>query len=322
MHIRRGYLNWGIFLIVLGAMPLAVRNEWLAPSAVSDAWRLWPLVLVGIGVGLVLRRTPLAPIGGLLAAATLGLLIGSAIATGPRIGVTCAGDGVVVSGAPPQTGVFSAPAATVDLHLTCGDLDVTATDADGWSVDPSGWPEGDVDVRSASTSLEVETGVRPGGVFAGDGPGGRLAVSLPNSTRMELALSIDAGRLRARLDGADISVLSVAANAADATIDLSGAQVDRFSLSANATDAELTLPRTATSGSVSVNAASLSVCVPLGVGLRVTAHEALASASFVGGFTRSGDTWESDDWATASERSELNLSVNVGAATVRRGGCG
>ena len=54
MRVDRGRLNWGIFFIVLGAVPLAYQQGLVSSSAVDDAWRLWPLVIVGIGLAFVL----------------------------------------------------------------------------------------------------------------------------------------------------------------------------------------------------------------------------------------------------------------------------
>ena len=321
MHIRRGSLHWGVFLIVLGAVPLAVRLGWLDAAAVADAWRLWPLIIVGLGVGLVLGRTSLAPLGGILVAGTFGIVIGAALAVGPRADIACGGPGGgVPSGAPVRTGVFSGGAAAIDLHVACGELAVSTSGASGWSVDATGWPEGAVEVQGGPTSLSVRPENRTGNLFSDHGRA-RLGVTLPTATALNLAMTVDAGTLTADLGGTDISSLSASLNAADGSIDLSDARVGHFSLSVNAADTDLTLPAGATRGSASVNAASLRVCVPLGVGLRVTSSETLASTSFQGGFRRNGDAWESDEWATASERSELTLSVNLGSATVRRGGC-
>ena len=321
MHIRRGFLDWGIFLIVLGAVPLAVRLGWLDAAAVADAWRLWPLIIVGLGVGLILGRTSLAPLGGVLVAVTFGIVIGAALAVGPRLGIAClAPGGGVPSGAPVQSGVFTGGAAVIDLHVACGELAVSASGPSGWSVDASRWPDGAVDVQGGPASLSARPGNGAGNLFSDRGEA-RLGVTLPTATTLDLALTVDAGTLAADLGEADISSLSASLNAADGRIDLADARVGHFSLSVNAADTNLTLPATATRGSASVNAASLKVCVPLGVGLRVTSSETLASTNFQGGFRRDGDAWESDDWATAGVRSELTLSVNLGSATVRRGGC-
>ena len=58
MRVRRGYLGWGVFLILAGAVPLAVRSGYLSDDQIGRLWSLWPLILVGIGVGLILGRTP------------------------------------------------------------------------------------------------------------------------------------------------------------------------------------------------------------------------------------------------------------------------
>lgn len=44
MTINRGLLNWGIFLIALGAVPLAVYWSVIDPAVASDLLRLWPLI--------------------------------------------------------------------------------------------------------------------------------------------------------------------------------------------------------------------------------------------------------------------------------------
>src|SRR6188768_2858570 len=96
MRVNRGLLGWGVFFIVLGAVPLAVRNGLLSEAALANAWQLWPLLLIGAGLGLILSRTKLAIVGGLVIAVTFGLMGGAVLASGFRIpsgaGGGCAGD--------------------------------------------------------------------------------------------------------------------------------------------------------------------------------------------------------------------------------------
>ena len=55
MRVNRARLNWGIFLIVLGAMPLAYNQGIVSSSTLAEAWRLWPLILVGLGLYFLIR---------------------------------------------------------------------------------------------------------------------------------------------------------------------------------------------------------------------------------------------------------------------------
>ena len=82
MRVNRSLLNWGVFLIALGGVPLAVQQGWADTSIAGDLWRLWPLILVGIGLGLIMRWTPLAWFGGAIVAGTFGLIFGALIAGG------------------------------------------------------------------------------------------------------------------------------------------------------------------------------------------------------------------------------------------------
>lgn len=83
--MTRTLVNWGVFFIVLGAIPLAVQAGLLDAAVTQQLLRLWPLILIGIGIGLLLRLTPMAAIGGVIVAATAGMLVG-AVSKQPRIG--------------------------------------------------------------------------------------------------------------------------------------------------------------------------------------------------------------------------------------------
>jgi Domain of unknown function (DUF5668) len=76
MRIRRGLLFWGLFLIPVGALTLLVRGGYLDGEAVRDAWRLWPLVLVGIGLAILLGLTRGAAVGTAISGIVLGLIVG------------------------------------------------------------------------------------------------------------------------------------------------------------------------------------------------------------------------------------------------------
>ena len=142
MRVNRGLLGWGVFFIVAGSIPLLVQAGVLDPARVRQVWQLWPLILIGIGLGLILQRTRAAIVGGLVVAATFGILVGGWFAVGfvPGAGFGACGIGGNDAGQafPTRTGPcrhrqrsWTSAAATPD-HL--GDrhrLDVAGTSDDG-----------------------------------------------------------------------------------------------------------------------------------------------------------------------------------------------
>ena len=109
-----------------GPIPLAVQAGLLTAEQVADWWRFWPLILVGIGLGLLLRRTAFEALGGLIVAATFGIMLGAALSSGiGGVGGIPGGvcgpldDGVAF---PTQDGQFPSTSATVEIDLDCGDV--------------------------------------------------------------------------------------------------------------------------------------------------------------------------------------------------------
>ena len=92
MSVDRRLVNMGVFLLILGGIPLAVGQGWLARGTIAQAWELWPLILIGVGLGLILRRTPFHFVGGLLVAATFGTILGAVLAGGLGLGTLGCGE--------------------------------------------------------------------------------------------------------------------------------------------------------------------------------------------------------------------------------------
>jgi hypothetical protein len=84
MTVRRGTLYAGVFLIATGAVTLGVAVGVLDATAVaSTVETLWPLAVVALGVGLVLRHSPAGLGAGVVAALVPGLALGASIVALP-----------------------------------------------------------------------------------------------------------------------------------------------------------------------------------------------------------------------------------------------
>ena len=318
MRLDRSRLNWGVFFIVLGAVPLAYHQGAVSLSTLSDAWRLWPLVLIGIGLGLVLSRTPAYFVGGLVVAACLGLVLGSLFAVGPRLG--CGNHGTAVDTIS-RDGIFDG-AAQVELDFQCGRANVT-TSADGqWHVRASRSGGNGAIVNSTSTSLSVRSDDRSGWWL--DRADDNWDVELPSGPSIGLTVSIDAGDAHFNLGGANLSSASFSVNAGALHVDLTNARLGNLSVSTNVGSASLILDgNSSVSGSISTNVGSLDMCAPSGLALRIQSSESLAASNFSGaGLVRVGDAWQTPGYDAAANKADFNVSTSVGSLTLNpSGGC-
>ncbi len=324
MRVHRSLLGWGVFLILLGVVPLAVRQGAIDESVVAGAWQLWPLFLVGGGIGLVLRGTRLELVGGLVIAATLGLIGGSMIATGlrfPSLGGCGIGDG---AGTPfaTQRGSLAA-SARVGIDLSCGSVDVRTAPGDAWMLEGSDDDGDGPDVSASADRLRIASRDRDGISF-GDGDDWR--VQLPTGPELRLDLTINAGAATVSLPDARVPELSATVNAGSMHLDLgSAATIDRLTASVNGGSMAITLPARTVSGSLSANASSIELCVPDGVGIRLRTEDNLTASYDVerAGLIRVGNTWESPGYASAAATVDLSASAAAGSVSLNpEDGCG
>jgi len=322
MRVDPRFLNWGVFFILLGGIPLAVDQGWIAGDAIGSWWRYWPLILIGIGAGLVLSRTPLRFLGGLIVAATFGLMLGSLLAggTGGRFGFSCTADRSGTAFAA-QSGSLG-PGGIVQLEMSCGDLNVTTAQGPGWSLNGT-TPDGrQPRVEAGAGRLSVSS-ERSGMGFFGSGGGAETwNVTLPTTT-YDLASTLSAGSARVDLAGATIGDVSLTTNAGSMTVDLGGASASGLSATVNAGSTTVKFPSTSLSGSVTVNLGSFEFCVPTGVGLRIQSNSVLGSNNFdQRGLVQDGSTWTSPGYALASVKIDLSTTANLGSLELDpEGGC-
>jgi len=316
MRIDGRLFGWGLFFLLVGGIPLAVDQGWL-PDDVAW-WSLWPLLIVGIGLAILLRRTPAAGVGGLIVALTLGALVGGTLANGiSGFGVGGFGcGGSVGSSFPTQSGAFTDDRAEATIDMSCGDVTVDTGDGAGWSV--SGTSDGgrapQVEAAADSVHLRVDDAGR-----AFLGARSDWQVQLPRSPVIDLSGSVNAGSGTFRLAGASLGGVSMSVNAGSATIGLrdTAAMTGGLSLSVNAGSAKVDLPTRSLTGSISANAGSVAICAAIDeVGLRISLGGGiLAGNDFAdrGLVKVDDDTWQSPNYTTATEHIDLNASASAGS---------
>ncbi len=322
MRINRGLLFWGLGLITAGAIALAIQQGILDRDTMAGAWRLWPLILVAIGISLIVARTPAAPLGTAVAALVVGAIVGTAIAVGPGLAIGC-GSGSDPSTLADHTGSFTGDAASLDWRLNCGNLDVSMTSDSAWKASVGSTGSDQPTVTGTPAELRIQS-ADTNGWFTDHGRE-RWVVSLPTAPSYDGNVRANAGKVTMDLGGSTFTSLDLQPNAADVHLRLSDASITGFDMEMNAGSASISATSgTLLVGSIQMNAASVKLCVPSGTAMRITASGTAFSADLGGnGLTHDGDTWESPGY-DASAQHRITLAVHGNAASIQLnpdGGC-
>lgn len=323
MRINRSLLNWGVFLIALGGVPLAVQQGWANAGIAGDLWRLWPLILVGIGLGLILRWTPLAWFGGALVAGTFGLIFGALVAGGiSGISGACIGPASGATSTTEESGPASAGTFRLDLELSCGDLEIARATSAGWTVSAEHGADDPPSIEGTADGLSIHQDDEEGFLAFAQRTRNTWTVGLPASAPVAVDVTLNAADGQIDLGAAPLDSLNATFNASETDIDLASAttpQPARLGLTYNASSGTLSLPEGSLIGGATLNASSLDVCIPTGAEVRIELQSTLSSNDIeASGLTRSGDGWQSDGYDTASTRIDLSFTTTVSSLSFAR----
>jgi hypothetical protein len=85
----------------------------------------------------------------------------------------------------------------------------------------------------------------------------------------------------------------------------------------NASSGVLTLPTASMTGSITLNASSLTICLPAEAQARFELESTLASDDFgSSGLTSVGDAWQTAGFDTAASRIDMSITSTVSSVTV------
>jgi hypothetical protein len=319
MRVSRGLLFWGLGFITAGAVALAVQQDIIDRNAVFNAWRLWPLILIAIGLSLIARRTPWAMAGTAISAVVIGAIVGGLVAVGGTVSITCGGSDP--TSLTDHSGTFGS-AADVSLEMNCGSMDVSMTGGDGWVASVGTTGSTMPSVTSDPGSLRIRS-ANMSGWFIDHGRE-KWVVRLPIGTSYTASVKPNAASVRLDLSGGRFDSLTVQPNAGDVHLTLDGASVTSFDLEMNAGSASIMVnPSTSLEGDVQMNAGTLELCAASSVAFRITSSGTAYSTDVnAPGVSRDGDTWTSGNYATAQQRITLTVHGNAASFTLNpSGGC-
>ncbi len=322
MRIERRFLQWGVFLIALGSLPLATELGWLDRNTIGAAGRLWPLLFVAVGFSILVARTRIAVLGALISASTFGLLFGIGVAGGLG-SIGCIGADQQATTGQTARGSFG-PQAEVGLTLNCGNLTVATTQGSAWTFSEAPGPSRAALVDAGSNSLHIANRGDSFLDFGASRPSWKL--DLPADSSLDLSIQVNAGNAAIVLAGARLNSLSLTSNAGSVNVDLSeAAAIASFDDTVNAGEALVRLPASSLSGSVTVNAGRIGLCLPTGANLVVDVSGVLSNNNFASrGLVQDGDTWRNFNAASNLTAQPVGLHVTANAGTIELnpdGGC-
>jgi hypothetical protein len=323
VRIDRRLLGWGLFLIIVGSIPLLVRGGYLATDVVGEWPSLWPLLLIGWGLGLLLRRTPGELLGSAISVSVLGIMVGGLIATGfggfPSFGAC--GDGTGAAGFADRTGTLS-NSGRISVEFNCGTLALKAIDGSDWSVGGKG-PDGKgpvIEANAGRVVIKARDEDFKGFIDASSS----WEIGVPRTPIIDLGVTLNAGEGTVDMTGATLDALNLTLNAGSLTFDLArAAALATVNATVNAGSATLDLPGGVTDVNLTVNAGSITACLPAGTPLRVTWNGTLGSNNLDSlGLDKIDDQqWMTNGLSAADDpHLELDVSANAGSFTLKLGG--
>ncbi|MBI4294745.1 MAG: hypothetical protein HY669_01095 [Chloroflexi bacterium] len=290
----RGIPSAAVILIMLGLVFLFNNLGLLPWSLWGTLWRLWPLILIIVGLNILLSG-----VNPWLALGLTIVIILVAVAVSAYLGLGSRSQSMVTSFSEPLAGASN---AQVEANFGAGSLlidSLTETSdslATGEAVQPGGQLAAQVSRDASSAVLKVSG--RLGGWWGRDGGQGTWRLHL--SPRIPLALTLKIG-------------------AANASMDLSRLRVNRLRLDVGASNIALTLPSRAGSieAVVKAGAASVNITVPQGVAARVQGQVGLGSFSIdQARFPKSGDYFVSPDYERAVNRVDIRVESGLASVTI------
>ncbi|MYC05659.1 MAG: hypothetical protein F4X57_00495 [Chloroflexi bacterium] len=291
-----GFPLFAVLLIALGGLLLMQTTGVLSWNLWAIIWRLWPILLIAIGINIILgARMPW--VASVLIAAVLAVGIALAAFSGAftingfRNGTEEIGSFHELLGETESVGV--------NINFGAGELRLDSL--------PPGSPnlvEADFQGREAEVSVNRFERSAALDISNGDFDFGFLRIN-------------DRAIWDVSLSPSPTMFLDLNAGASEMTLDLSRLKVHDLSIDAGAADIEIVMPSDTgnVNADIDIGAADLIIIIPEGVGARIDADTAAGSLSIdQGRFRKQGDFYLSPDFEVLANR--IYLSIDSGASSV------
>jgi hypothetical protein len=329
---QRGPSLWAILLIVIGVVWLLAQANIITGANLSVLFRMWPILLIGIGLELLFGRQSRA-LSTLIILGTVTILIVLMI-VGPSLGLAANTEVETAQYSEPLGDVSS---AQITVGVGVGNLDVSAL------TDSTALFEADIRyIGQIEYTADGETEKQVTLVNDTDGTNWFNFVNVfnwfgeDNSARWDIGisptvpvdLSLSTGTGSADLDLSSLQLTGLNVNSGTGGITLTMPAVERESYTASVSlgtgGATITLDEgIATNLRVNSGTGGVTIDVPDDAPIRLEANTGTGGISVIASLERvSGDdegsfvgdsgVWETSTYAEASENSRINIRFDGG----------
>ena len=259
-------------------------------------WRFWPVLIIVIGLGILLRRCN-AWLVSLLVLAILGACLGVAIW---QYGPSLSGGIVTKSYSEPLDGLEY---ARIEINFSAGNITIGSL-----PLSSPNFVEVDTKVRNDRKTINVD-------FHQQDGEGELYLSTVNQQFGGEVGI-----RWEIRFTKSIPLVININSAASNMELDLSELQTTKLRLDVDAGNYIVTTPsRVGTSDiEIEANAANIEVTIPDGVAAKIQGDTNLSVLDVdENRFPQQGDYYMSQDFVNAENRIELEISCNVGRVQVK-----
>ncbi|MBF6615005.1 MAG: hypothetical protein IVW55_18020 [Chloroflexi bacterium] len=291
----------GPLLLIIAGIFLLLSNFGLLDANIwGRLWRLWPLVLVAVGLEILLgRRNP-----------ALSLLI-VLLVIGGGLAFVYANGGFQARGNLATIPVVKAPLNGVESAVVNLELGVIEVNVDSSNSDPTvlatgtlqyyedrGQPAQEFNSNARVGTLSLRQNQQGGGFpFLGSGQSPRWDLHVNPSVPLDLRVNTGAGKSDLKLNGLKLRSLNVNGGVGETAITFpSGAGL--------------------TTAKVNGGVGNLSLLIPEDVEARITVNKGLGNFSVDERFQQTGDIYQTSGYISATNKLDLSLDLGVGSVEV------
>ena len=287
---------WGVFLLFLGIVFLLQTLNILPWGLWGTLWRFWPVLIIAVGLGILLRRYNTWLVSALILALFLA----------------CLGIAIWQYGPSPPAGQatksYSEPlgsleSAQIEIDFTAGSLSVGSLQ-----------PNSPNFVEVVSTMKNADEGIRAN--FLRRDSTGRFILSTERVNRQFW----NETRWEARFTRNIPLTIDVKSAVGNMNLDLRELKVTELRMDVDAGNYTVKMPASAgtTRAYIKADVVNLEIAIPEGVAARLKADVDLAAFEVdESRFPRKGDYYISENFDSAENRIELELDCDIGRIEVK-----